>query len=116
MADEARVGVLLERLSDADARVRLDAVEALGALRDEALPALDALTLLLDDPDGEVRLAAVHALGSMDPRETEDALKWALQSDDYRVQLAVHALIQGTARTRGPDSTLWRDPAIGRFE
>ena len=116
MADEARGGVPLQRLAQAHARGPPDPAEGPGALRDEALPALDALTLLLDDPDGEVRLAAVHALGSMDPRETEDALKWALQSDDYRVQLAVHALIQGTARTRGPDSTLWRDPAIGRFE
>lgn len=107
---------LAARLSDPDAGVRLRAALALAELRGEARGALDALTLALDDPDGEVRLAAVHALGALDPQDTEDALAWALQSEDYRVQLAVHSLIQGTARLRGPDSTLWRDPSIGRSE
>lgn len=107
------VGVLIEQLSDADPRVRLAAAHGLAELRDEALAAIDALTIALDDDDQEVRLAAVEALGCMDPAETEAALTWALHSDDYRVQIAVHQLIQGTAKLRGPDSTLWRDPAQG---
>jgi HEAT repeat protein len=116
MTAELSVGVLIERLSDADPTVRRDAAEGLAELRHEASGALDALIIALDDPDGEVRVAAVHAIGALDPRETEEALKWALASADYRVQLAVHSLIQGTAKLRGPDSTLWRDPAIGRSE
>ena len=112
----ARVGVLIERLSDADAAVRLDAANNLAELRHVASDALDALILALDDPDGEVRIAAVHAIGTIDPLETEDALAWAMASPDYRVQLAVHSLIRGTAKVRGPDSTLWRDPAMGLGE
>ena len=111
-----RVDDLRAQLVDEDPRVRLEAAHSLANLGDGALPALDALTLAVDDEDGEVRLAAVEAIGAIDPRETESALAWAIQSDDYRVQVAVQTLISGSAKLRGPDSTLWRDPSIGRDE
>ncbi len=103
-------------LSDADPAVRLRAVDALGCDPGAATRALDALTLALDDPDAEVRVAAIRAIAAADPVEAEAALAWALQSPDVRVATAAHQLVQGTAKLRGPDSTVWRDPSLGRYE
>ena len=113
---DASIGVLIERLGADDPRVRLAAADALAELGEDALPALDALIVALDDADGEVRLAAVHAIARLDPREAEAALAWALQSPDYRVSSAAKTLVHGTAKLRGPDSTLWRDPSISHYE
>jgi len=113
---EPGLGVLIERLRDPDAGERLAAAASLADLGEAALPALDALTVALDDADGEVRLAALHAIALLDPREAEAALAWALQSPDYRVSSTARSLVQGTAKLRGPDSTLWRDPSISHYE
>lgn len=112
-----RLDALLAQLTDPDAGRRRAAAEGLGELpAGEALEALDALTIAVDDPDAEVRLAAVHALGAIDPAEAEAALFWASQSEDYRVQRAANTLLEGTARRRGPETTFFRDPSIGRSE
>ena len=110
------MGVQIKKMSDADPHVRLEAINALAELREGALPALDALITALDDPDADVRVAAVHAIGSLPAEEAEHAMAWAMASGDYRVQVAARLLVQGTAKLRGPDSTVWRDPAIGLGE
>lgn len=107
---------LLETLSTGDAAARKAALDALSDVPDAHPDVLDALIVAVDDEDGEVRLAAVHALGAMDPVDAEMALYWASQSHDVRVQIAANTLLEGTARARGPESTVWRDPAIGRSE
>lgn len=116
MSSPAPVAELVAQLQDADPGVRRRAADSLGQQRDVATLALDALALALDDPDGDVRLAAIHAIAGADPVAAEGAIAWALESPDYRVAVAAHQLVQGTARLRGPDSTVWRDPSIGRSE
>jgi len=101
---------LLTLLAADDAGRRLAAVHRLTDLRDAALPALDALVIALDDPDADVRYAAVQAIGVLDPVETEAALLWASQSEDRRVRTAANTLIHATARERGPDSEVFREP------
>jgi HEAT repeat protein len=101
---------LLGLLAAPDADRRLAAVQRLTDLRDAALPALDALVVALDDPDAAVRYAAVQAIGVLDPVETEEALLWASQSEDRRVRTAANTLIHATARERGPESEVFREP------
>jgi len=112
----ARHADLLGRLDDPDPAVRLAAAHELTTDREAATQALDRLILVLDDPDPEVALAAIHAIAAADPVAAEPALAWALQSPDYRIAVAARTLVQGTARLRGPDSTVWRDPSISRGE
>ena len=110
------LAALVAGLADADPAVRLQSADALAALREDALPALDALTIAVDDPHNEVRLAAVHALGVLDPVEAEMALYWATQSSDFRIQKTAQALLDATADARGPHSKVWRDPSLTRSE
>ncbi len=112
----AHLDDLIARLSDADPSVRLRAAQDIAELREDALPALNALTIAVDDAQLEVRLAAVHALGVLDPVEAEMALYWASQSTDFRVQKTAQALLDATADARGPHSTVWRDPSLTRSE
>jgi len=114
--DAARVAEILGRLEHPDAGVRLAAAQELAADRDAATAALDRLVVVLDDPDSEVRMAAINAIAAADPVAAEPAIAWALQSPDYPVAVAARNLVQGTARLRGPDSTVWRDPSISRGE
>lgn len=109
----SEVDAALALLGASDPRARLAGVTRLGDLGDSGQAVLDALIVALDDADGDVRVAAVNALTCLDPRETEDAIRWAMQSPDLRVAIAAKTSVQRTAKLRGPDSTLWRDPATG---
>ena len=57
------VEYLIINLWDSDKKVRLAAVDALGAIGDQR--AYEHLVRMLDDPDHDVRFACVVALGSM---------------------------------------------------
>jgi len=114
--DHERITVLIGQLTSVDVQRRRFAAEALELCGDDALPALDALTVALDDDHREVRLAAVAALGSLDPREAELALGWATSSADQQVRIMAQTLLDGTAAVRGPDSLVWRDFSVSRDE
>lgn len=64
------VEYLVINLWDSDKRVRMAAVDALGAIGDQR--AYDHLVKMLDDPDHDVRFASVIALGKLgDTRAVE---------------------------------------------
>src|SRR5437868_4811924 len=56
------IKALVEVLKDADAEVRINSANALGAI---GPPAVDALTAALGDPNRDARAAAAYALGQM---------------------------------------------------
>jgi len=61
------VPALIEALKNADPAVRLEVVEVLGRMGDEAADAVPSLLKLLDDPDPGVRKAAARTLGQIGP-------------------------------------------------
>jgi HEAT repeat protein len=66
----AVVPLLLQGLTDTDARVRTVAATYLGILHDDGPSVVPALIETLQDEDPEVRAAAATALGSFEPQAT----------------------------------------------
>ncbi len=83
-----------EQLHDADARVRLAAIHALGRRGAAATVHLPALESALEDPLGEVRLAAALAMLAIDPlHETpRPVLTEALLAGRHEVFLRIGSL------------------------
>ena len=90
--DEA-APVIIHLLSDKNSKIRKNAADALGAMREEK--AVGPLTALLGDPESKVRASAAEALGKIGETEALQALLQLLQNpnEPSRVRLeAVKAL------------------------
>lgn len=87
------VEYLIINLWDTDKRVRIAAVDALGAIGD--LRAYDYVEKMLDDPDHDVRFASVIALGELgDTRAVEPLSKACLDPNCYVRTVAEEALMK----------------------
>jgi HEAT repeat protein len=113
------VALLISRLNDRDAAVRLQSAKSLTSLGGNATPAIPALTNALGDPDADVRRATVRALRAIAPdfRPTEALYRvyiQDLQDPDPGTRLRA-AKTLGDFGTRagialGPLQELLRDP------
>lgn len=87
------VEYLIINLWDTDKRVRMAAVDALGAIGDHR--AYEHLVKMLDDPDHDVRFASVIALGELgDTRAVEPLLKACHDPNCYVRTVAEEAVIK----------------------
>jgi HEAT repeat protein len=87
------VEYLIINLWDTDKRVRMAAVDALGAIGDHR--AYDHLVKMLDDPDHDVRFAGVIALSALgDIRAVEPLSKACHDTNCYVRTVAEEALIK----------------------
>jgi HEAT repeat protein len=87
------VEYLIINLWDTDKRVRMAAVNALGAIGDHR--AYEHLVKMLDDPDHDVRFASVIALGELgDTRAFEPLSKACHDPNCYVRTVAEEALIK----------------------
>lgn len=87
------VEYLIINLWDTDKRVRMAAVDALGAIGDRR--AYEYLVKLLDDPDHDVRFASAIALGELgDKRAIEPLLKACNDPNCYVRTMAEESLIK----------------------
>src|SRR5512139_2102382 len=87
------VEYLVINLWDTDKRVRMAAVDALGAIGDHR--AYDHLVKMLDDPDHDVRFASVIALGELGDEQAVEPLSKACQDPNCYVRtVAEEALIK----------------------
>jgi HEAT repeat protein len=87
------VEYLIINLWDTDKRVRMAAVDALGAIGDHR--AYEHLVKMLDDPDHDVRFASVIALGELgDNRAVEPLSKACHDPNCYVRTVAEEALIK----------------------
>jgi bilin biosynthesis protein len=91
------VEYLIINLWDTDKRVRVAAVDALGAIGDRR--AYDHLVTMLDDPEHDVRFASVIALGKLGDMRAVEPLSKACQDPNYYVRtIAEEALIKIRSR------------------
>jgi len=105
LADRRAVEPLIPLLADADANVRLAAVESLGRLRWLGRqPAVAKIIPLAEDDDPAMRIKAVEALGRLADHRATDVLVKNLTHADAPVRLAAaKALAQvKDARAVGP--------------
>jgi HEAT repeat protein len=79
------VEYLIINLWDTDKRVRIAAVDALGAIGDHR--AYDHLVKMLDDPDHDVRFASVIALGEMGDNRAVEPLSRACNDPNCYVRI-----------------------------
>jgi HEAT repeat protein len=79
------VEYLIINLWDADRRVRMAAVDALGAIGDHR--AYDHLVKMLDDPDHDVRFATVIALGELGDHRAVEPLSRACNDPNCYVRI-----------------------------
>jgi HEAT repeat protein len=99
---EANEGHIITALSDADAKVRMSAMDSLAQL--PVTPERLALFRpLLDDPDRSVRQTLVQVIGNCPPEDCLDMLLKTLHDDDDWVLLRT---IEALARTKSPDVAL----------
>jgi HEAT repeat protein len=69
---ESKLGDVLPRLQDKDAKIRLHAVKSLANWPSELEPkAIAALAKVIDDPDPRIRKVAIQTLGEIGPRARE---------------------------------------------
>lgn len=87
------VEYLIINLWDTDKRVRMAAVDALGAIGDQR--AYDHLVKMLDDPDHDVRFASVIALGELGDNRAIEPLSRACNDPNCYVRtVAAETLIK----------------------
>ncbi len=79
------VEYLIINLWDTDKRVRIAAVDALGAIGDHR--AYDHLVKMLDDPDHDVRFASVIALGELGDNRAVEPLSRACNDPNCYVRI-----------------------------
>jgi HEAT repeat protein len=86
--------------------------DAMAALIDVGLPAVERLTAVLNDKDRNVRKHAVLALGSIGLPEAVDMLIEATQDEDWEVRMAAIAGLDQIGDERGKPAVkaLMKDP------
>jgi HEAT repeat protein len=85
------VEYLIINLWDTDKRVRMAAVDALGAIGDHR--AYDHLVKMLDDPDHDVRFASVIALGELGDNRAVEPLSKACHDPNCYVRTVAEEAI-----------------------
>jgi HEAT repeat protein len=100
--ERADVADLIKSLGDADAAVRMKAIDALGRIGPDAKQAAPALLPFLGDPSAEMRGRAVVALGEIGPdaKESIPGLIKALGDTDASVRKCAVLALYGI----GPES------------
>lgn len=97
-------GLSLQALKDPDVTGRLDAVQSLGDLKEEAVPAL--ARVLGEDPEKAVREAAAGRLGPHPTERSLRALLQAIEDDAPRVRGAAARSLGGFAAPKVEESLL----------
>ncbi len=106
-AQERTVEDWIASLQDEEWKVRKQAVEVLGQMKDSY--ALEPLTEALQDQVPEVRARAAYALGAMGEEYSVEPLILALQDQDSSVRRAsAAALTRITGQDLGEDPRRWQ--------
>lgn len=111
-AQAVPVPVLIQKLKDGDANVRLAAAFALGQRGKEAESAIGALKGLANDADPQVRNGAQAALARLDQKNREDYLR--------RTQMEQAKLMRETqqqlAKLQSEQAKIFRESSAGLFK
>jgi HEAT repeat protein len=104
------IDVLVERLTDPDPYVRIQAATLLGGLGAEARPAVPVLIVLLSEGDIEDRRLAALTLGEIGPA-AEDALDALWDAVDDTDEGVVALALDALERIAQDDDDSWSEAA-----
>ena len=114
--DDESAKQLISLLSDSDAKVRGQAVQALGDARHQA--ALTATTKLLSDPEPRTRMLASIAIGKLGGKEQVPALMAMVEENNDQDEYLRHGAIQGMVQIGDADAVFAfaqsKSPAVRR--